>query len=94
MIYTERKEELYTLLAIGSIYAVATQPWELFKTKHVGAVDIRLIVVYSLSAMFWVVYAFSIQAPALMLTCPIILALLVTTGALWVFYKRQGIQQF
>ena len=92
MIYTEHKEELYTLLAFGSIYAVATQPWELYKTKRPGVVDIRLIIVYGLSSIFWVTYAFSVRAPALMITCPLISALILLTGGMWAIYSRRSNQ--
>lgn len=88
LVYTEYKEEFYILLSLGTIYALATQPWELYKTKLPGVVEIRLIGIYILSTIFWIIYAFSIQAVAMMIVCPSALVLLLLTGAFWLRYKR------
>lgn len=89
IILTEEKEFFYTLFSFGTIYALATQPLELYKTKDPGAVDIRLIAVYVVSTLFWIVFAFSIKSPALMIVCPCSLIILLTTGVMWRYYKKR-----
>lgn len=88
MILTAQKDMLYIVLSIGTIYALATQPLELYRVKSPGVVDIRLITVYLVSTAFWLLYAFAIKAVGLMVVTPFALILLTLTAVLWFRYKH------
>ncbi len=80
------KNDIFMAISVGVIYAMATQPWELWKTKKRGVVEIRLLAAYTISTAFWVVYAFAIDEWVLeVLTTANLLTLCVST-ALWFFY--------
>lgn len=80
-------EVLYLIFSFGTIYSMATQPYELWKKKDVGVLDIRLVGVYFASCCFWTVYAFTADALALKILNPPILILLALTWWLWRKYR-------
>lgn len=58
MIFLPIKPLMFLLFSLGSIACLTMQPIEMWKTKKVGAVEIRLIWVYFMSTCFWIIYAF------------------------------------
>ncbi|OGY42633.1 MAG: hypothetical protein A2Y82_03035 [Candidatus Buchananbacteria bacterium RBG_13_36_9] len=81
------KSQMYLLFSFVNIIALITQPWEIMKNKNSGMVEIKLIVVYLASTLFWVAYAFAIKDWALQIICPAYLIIWIATLILWVKYK-------
>jgi len=88
MAFLPWKDELFLIISFGTLYSFGTQPWELWKTKKAGVVEIRLIGVYFLSTLFWVVYAFAIGEWVLEIITPIVLIILGLTSVLWFKYRN------
>jgi len=87
MAFLPWKDELFLIISLGTIYAFGTQPWELWKTKKTGVVEIRLVGSYFFATLFWVVYAFAIEEWVLEILTPIALFLLGLTAVLWFKYR-------
>lgn len=87
MILLPWKDQVFLIISIGVIYAIATQPLELYKTKSVGAVDIRMLLVYVLSTIFWVIYAFAINEWVLKALALVNLGSLSLATFLWFRYR-------
>ena len=87
MVIVPIKSQMYLLFSIVNIIALITQPWEIMKNKNSGMVEVRLIVVYLASTMFWVAYAFAIKDWALQIICPTYLIIWIATLILWKKYK-------
>lgn len=88
MVILPQKDLVYILLSIGTIYALATQPLELYRTKSVGVVEIKLILVYIASSVFWTIFGFSTKALGIMIVSPCALILLGLTLIMWRKYKK------
>jgi len=89
MAFLPWKDELFLIFSFGTLYSLGTQPWELWKTKKTGVVEIRLVGVYFLSTFFWIVYAFAAGEWVLEIITPIALVLLGLTSALWFKYRSR-----
>lgn len=83
MIFLPWKDETYLVLAFITLFAASTQPWEIWKNDKAGAVDIRLLTVYLISTIFWMIYAFSIGEMPLKITTSATLIILIVTIRLW-----------
>lgn len=81
------KDEVFLIISAGIVYSVATMPWELWKTKRTGAVEIKLLVVFLISTMFWVAYAFAIGEWVLEILTTVNLFLLCLSTGLWFKYR-------
>jgi uncharacterized protein with PQ loop repeat len=81
------KGTLYLLFSFGNVFAQAMQPWEIVKQKNSGRVEVKLLIVYLTSTLFWVIYAFATRNLALEIICPIYLTILTATLVLWKKYK-------
>jgi len=82
---------VYLACSMGTIWAFASQPWEMWRAKDRGEVEIQMIVIFLVSFTFWTIYAFAVQAIALMILNPFLLAILVVTIILWMYYPNQKI---
>jgi len=87
MIILPIKSQLYLLFSFVNIIALITQPWEIMRNKNSGMVEVKLILVYLASTLFWVAYAFAIKDWALQIICPTYLIIWVATLILWKKYK-------
>lgn len=79
---------IFLLLSFGNIGASVLQPYEIWKNKTSGAVEIRLLSVYTISTIFWVIYAYASGDWVLKIICPAFLAVLSTTVVLWFWYRE------
>ncbi len=61
MIITAQKDLLLFILLMVSLVVLTTQPMEMFKTKTRGAVDIKFILIFSVTSLFWLVYSLIIS---------------------------------
>jgi hypothetical protein len=82
------KTWFFLLVSFSNIAATTAQPYEMWKNKNAGVVNIRFIISLIASTLFWVVYAFSVGDLALQIICPAFLAILVVTAAFWFRYRN------
>ena len=88
MAFIPWKSEVYLLLSIGTIIALASQPWEIWENKNAGVLEIRLIGIYLVSTGFWVAYAFATGDLPLEIITTAALFLLLITCLLWFKYRK------
>lgn len=54
-----------TLIATGllwvSVFTAAHQPWKIWRSKSTEGVELRVLVVYLMSAVFWTIYGFALK---------------------------------
>ncbi len=62
---------------------MATQPWEMYKAGKNGDVEIRMLVTIFINIIFWAIYAFAIDALALMIINPMMFVIILITILLW-----------
>lgn len=86
------KNWVYLLMSFGSLFALAMQPWEIWKNKNAGVVDIRLIGTYFLATFFWVVYSFKVGNWALKVITPSALLILGSASMLWFIYRKNNVK--
>ena len=83
------KDEVFLIISLGIVYSVATVPWELWKMKKSGAVEIKLLIVFLVSTVFWVSYSFAIHEWVLEILTTINLILLGLATILWFRYRAR-----
>ena len=84
------KDVLFVAFCIGAKIALAAQPWEIWKNKDAGAVEIRLLFAYFMSSAFWVIYAFRTGQWILGATTSFSVLLFILTIFLWFRYVNRG----
>ncbi len=89
MAFLPWKDEVFMVVSVGIIYSTATQPWELLRAKKSGVLEIRLIVIYLISTIFWVIYAFAISEWVLEILTSANLLLFIITAVLWSEYRSR-----
>ena len=50
-----------TILLWVSIFFAAHQPWEIWRTRSTKGVELRVLLVYLMSALFWMFYGFGLK---------------------------------
>lgn len=80
--FMPRKDFLFLFFQTAGVLTLATQPYEIFKNKDIGVVEVKLFAVFVPNGIFWVIYAFANGDWILKITQPIFLALTVIILAL------------
>jgi uncharacterized protein with PQ loop repeat len=88
MLYGWQMDVLYAAFSIGSSVALALQPWELWKQKTTGALDVEPLLVFLASNTVWSAYALMIGAAGLFAGSIVKVALLALTSSLWFRYRH------
>src|SRR3989344_369496 len=83
------KDPVFLVIAFGSIIAYAFQPWEIWKNKSAGDVDIRLIITYCIATLFWVIYSYIANIWSLMIINRIMLVLVAFPIFLCFRYRKR-----
>ncbi|MGB0757046.1 MAG: hypothetical protein ACPGO5_01180, partial [Patescibacteria group bacterium] len=79
------KGYMIVALSIGSVLAVSSQPMLLFKKKKRGVLRLDVLVVFSVSTVFWLIYTYIIEDPFLFsIMCAFSVLLIVT----FILYAR------
>ncbi len=60
MIIIPNKDIFLLILLMISLVILGTQPFEMIKTKKRGAVEIKFILIFSTTSIFWLIYAIAI----------------------------------
>jgi uncharacterized protein with PQ loop repeat len=82
------QEHMITAILFGSLFWMANQPYQIWKNKDAGSVDIKYIGVFLTSVMFWTVFAFKTHTVPLMLVNPFVFVIMGTTVLLWLKHKK------
>lgn len=61
MIIIPSKDIFLLILLMISLVILGTQPLEMIKTKKRGAVEIKFILIFSITSIFWLIYAIAIS---------------------------------
>ena len=82
------KAEMFLLLSVGSFVFSLNQPWEIWKNRDAGVVEIRLIGIYIVSTLFWIIYGYAAKDWVLKIVSPAFLSVLVLVAVLWALYRK------
>ena len=89
MLFLRIKELIFVIYSLGGIIALAAQPWEIWKKKSSGVVEIKLLIIYFVSTLFWIVYSSSAKDYPLMLIAVLSILILSATIILWFYFRRK-----
>ena len=80
-------KDLWVLLfSGGAIFAMATMPWEIYRNRSRGQVELGLTLVYLVNVFFWMIYGFAAAVFPLMVAAPAGVIILLFTVFLWYVY--------
>lgn len=88
MIFLPWKDSCYILIGICASASGIFQAWEIYANRDAGVVDIRLILSYTASAIFWIIYATATDQVPLQLMVWLSLIILLTIIVLWYKYRK------
>lgn len=77
----------YAAMSIGGIFSLVSQPLELYREKNPGVVSIQLIIIYLISATFWVIYGIADHDPVVAIPSVGYVAMNLTSVSLWLYYR-------
>ncbi len=83
------KAEMLLAFSVGGILVAVLQPYEIWRNRDAGAVEIRLLFVGLANSTFWIAYGFAIADPVLRLTYPIFFLITLATIILWFRFKKR-----
>lgn len=88
MIVFPWKDGVYLFIASCASLSGIAQAWEIWTEKDSGVVDIRLLITYLGSTLFWIIYATATHETPLMIMAWITLVILIAIIALWWTYRQ------
>jgi len=78
----------YAYFTIGIIYGLVIQPYEMWKSKSHGVLEIRVVVLYLGSSLIWTWIGFLLHIPLYMVFSPISSVCLIIILILWFKYNK------
>ena len=88
MAFLPYKDVAYFLFSLGCMVISVMQPIEIWQKKDAGVVDVKLIIIYFLSSIFWTMYGFARDDWAIKYISPEFLVIWIVTIVLWFKYRR------
>lgn len=88
MLILPLKSWFFLFLSFGNLVPGSMQALEIYNEKDAGVVEIKLLAVYLLSTLFWIIYAFAIDNWILQIISPLFFIILTITIVLWFKYKK------
>lgn len=85
--FTDRSQDIFTLLALVGVAGALHQPWKIWKNKRAGVLKIELVKTYLAANLFWLIYAFATRDAALCLIAPLFTASYLLTVLMWYRYR-------
>lgn len=89
MIFLPIKGSMYLFFSLATTVALAMQPWEIWKQKSSGIVDIRLILIYFIATSFWAIYSYLLKNWRMEVVFDSALVVLFITILLWFRYHKK-----
>lgn len=80
---TPYKTQIFALTSVGVVAFMGLVPYEIWKTGTRGAADIKMILAYLTSTIFWVGFAYGTADPVLRISTPLNLFFLALAAVLW-----------
>jgi len=93
MIVTPWKDWFFLISIFGNIFFTLTQPYQIWKNKNAGVVEIKLLSVYLLNSAFWLIYSYAINDWVLKIVNPIGLITIILTIVVWYRYHKETKKQ-
>lgn len=90
-IFLPYKDIFFFGFNFGTILVLLLQPYEIWKNKNAGVIEIRLILVFLLSTIFWFIYGVAINDWVLKIATPCFFMLHSSIIILWYIYKQPKI---
>lgn len=87
-IFIPAKDWMFLIVSFGSILSLIMQPYEIWKNKNSGVVEIKLIIVYLISTTFWIIYGYTINDWVLKIICPSYFVIFSITVCFWFIYRN------
>lgn len=91
VIFLPQKDLIVTVAAFGALFALALQPWEIYKERSRGEATLGLILIYGLNLLFWTIYGFATNIAPLMIVGPIALSINALTILLWTIFPERDL---
>lgn len=88
MIWIKNKEGLLSILLFFSLMSLVSQVLAVFKNKGIGALDIKLILIFMSTSVFWLMYAISLKNQPLIMFNSMALLLYVSIIILHIKNKK------
>lgn len=81
------KDWSFLILCLGGLAMTVEMPYQIWKQKSRGVVDLWFLLTAIFNTLFWVSYGFITNNWVLKANCPLFLALYILTMILWFRYK-------
>ncbi|OHA10443.1 MAG: hypothetical protein A3H69_05415 [Candidatus Sungbacteria bacterium RIFCSPLOWO2_02_FULL_47_9] len=89
VIFLPWKTQISAVTFVGASFAFSQLPWQIWKEKSRGVVQMKLVLVYTASTMFWLFYAYTGGDMLFKTLTPVNLALCFATIVLWLEYPNR-----
>lgn len=87
-VFVPYKDWFFLIFTAGNILFSFTQPYEIWKNKSSGVIEIKFLTVFLASTIFWMTYAYASHDWVLKIISPAYLVILSVTIILWFKYRR------
>lgn len=88
MLVSDRRDYWFFGFAPGGVLALLKQAHQIGSNRNVGVVDVRLLIAYVLTNVFWTAYAFAIHDWTLQIICPANLVACAILLATWCLVRQ------
>lgn len=78
---------IFFVFSMVALVFVAAWPWEIYRNKDSGVVELKLICVYLANSVFWIIYGVAIGDWVLIVTSPLYTVVSLITVALCYIYR-------
>ncbi len=86
MVLMVERQILFMEFYVVRFVSIGDQPYEIWK-KGRGVVDIKMLCIFAISAVFWIVYAFAVEDWVLQIAATTIFLIMMTSIVIW-FKKK------
>jgi len=80
---------VYSLFTLGIMYGLVIQPYEMWRTRSRGVLEVRVIFIYLGSSLIWTSIGFYLHIPLFMLFSPLSTLCLVAMLILWFRFAKE-----
>jgi uncharacterized protein with PQ loop repeat len=84
------REWIYLAVSLGTIISFIPQPVEMIKERDSGELSLMFLLSAWIGIGFWTVYSFAFGIWVLMVSNPIMFALVTITVVLWFAFRKKG----
>lgn len=86
MIFSDNKAIMFLVFSYLGVGATALQPLEIWQERSAGVVSIKLLLIYSVSGLFWIAYGFILfDLPVLLMSVSLVIIYIITIALYFKF---------